>query len=159
VSAGSRRGVFKVIALILPSLVILGALEMVQRVRYSLRAGTTAWLFYGLVEPPTTPAATATVGTSTGTAIVPIGELLQNAPAPNATTIVCVGGSTTAGVFNPEIADSHGAEFIDLQPDFEHEDLAANFVDPAHLTDAGNLRLSRLIVERSKTLQRLLPAS
>jgi lysophospholipase L1-like esterase len=54
-----------------------------------------------------------------------------------------------------EVARRHGAEFVDLQQDFAAMDFKALFQDPVHLTDEGNRVLSRLIAERSTTLQAL----
>lgn len=54
-----------------------------------------------------------------------------------------------------DVARRHGAEFVDLQNDFEAMDFNAMFKDPVHLTDEGNRELSRLIAERSTTLQAL----
>ncbi len=53
------------------------------------------------------------------------------------------------------VAKRHGAEFIDLQKDFDATDFEAMFKDPVHLTDEGNRILSRLILERSTTLREL----
>lgn len=54
-----------------------------------------------------------------------------------------------------DIAQRHGAEFIDLQKDFDAMDFKVMFQDPVHLTDEGNQVLSQLIAERSVTLQKL----
>ena len=54
-----------------------------------------------------------------------------------------------------DVAQRYGAEFIDLQTDFDAMDFKAMFQDPVHLTDDGNQVLSQLIAERSVTLQKL----
>ena len=54
-----------------------------------------------------------------------------------------------------DVAQRYGAEFIDLQTDFDAMDFEAMFQDPVHLTDDGNQVLSQLIAERSVTLQKL----
>ena len=54
-----------------------------------------------------------------------------------------------------DIAKQYGAEFVDVQQDFEARDFRAMFKDPVHLTDEGNRVLSQLIVKYSTTLKAL----
>jgi lysophospholipase L1-like esterase len=51
------------------------------------------------------------------------------------------------------VADKYGCEFIDLQGCFDEKDFKRYFIDPVHLTDEGNARLSRLIFERSQAIK------
>ena len=58
-----------------------------------------------------------------------------------------------------ELATRYDAEFLDFQTYFDQRNFRELFTDPVHLTDAGNRELSRLFLERSRTLQaHLLPA-
>lgn len=54
------------------------------------------------------------------------------------------------------VAERNGCEFLDLQDGFDEKDFRRYFVDPVHFTNDGNIRLSRLIFERSKTLKELI---
>lgn len=56
------------------------------------------------------------------------------------------------------IAAEEGVELLTVQDAFDNDDYKKYFVDPAHLTDQGNQVLSRLIFDRSKTLQALVSA-
>jgi lysophospholipase L1-like esterase len=55
-----------------------------------------------------------------------------------------------------QLADDERAELVTVQDAFDNEDYKKYFVDPAHLTNEGNEVLSRLIFDRSKTLQGLV---
>ncbi len=55
-----------------------------------------------------------------------------------------------------EVASEYGAEYLDVQSDFEVDDYALEFMDPVHLTSSGNLKLSQVIFERSLTVQQWL---
>ena len=58
-----------------------------------------------------------------------------------------------------ELATRYDAEFLDFQTYFDQRNFRELFTDPVHLTDAGNRELSRLFLERSRTLQaHLFPA-
>lgn len=55
-----------------------------------------------------------------------------------------------------QIASEERVELVTVQDAFDNDDYKKYFVDPAHLTNQGNQVLSRLIFERSKTLQGLV---
>ena len=55
-----------------------------------------------------------------------------------------------------EVASEYGAEYLDVQSDFETDDYALDFMDPVHLTSPGTLKLSQVIFERSSTVQQWL---
>jgi lysophospholipase L1-like esterase len=55
-----------------------------------------------------------------------------------------------------QVAADEGVELLTAQDAFDNDDYKTYFVDPAHLTNQGNEVLSRLIFDRSKTLQELV---
>ncbi|SVC89156.1 uncharacterized protein METZ01_LOCUS342010, partial [marine metagenome] len=55
-----------------------------------------------------------------------------------------------------DVARVHGAEYVRLDDAFSAADYQQFFFDPVHLTDQGNEKLSRLLLERSESIQGLL---
>lgn len=55
-----------------------------------------------------------------------------------------------------EIAMKNDCEYLEFQKYFENENFKQYFVDPVHLTNKGNEKLSQLIFENSKTIKSLL---
>ena len=55
-----------------------------------------------------------------------------------------------------DVARVHGAEYVRLDDAFSAADYQQFFLDPVHLTDQGNEKLSRLLLERSELIQGLL---
>lgn len=55
-----------------------------------------------------------------------------------------------------EISMNNDCEHLEFQKDFDDENFKEYFVDPVHLTDKGNKKLSQLIFENSKTIKDLL---
>lgn len=62
-----------------------------------------------------------------------------------------------AGVLE-EISRKRGCEYLNLQNQFDNSDFKNYFFDPVHLTNDGNVILSRLIFESSKTIKQLTAA-
>ncbi|RKY33292.1 MAG: hypothetical protein DRP74_00210 [Candidatus Omnitrophota bacterium] len=54
-----------------------------------------------------------------------------------------------------KIAKKYNCEFIDLHNYFDSNDFKKYFIDPVHLTSEGNNILSKLILQKSKTLKEL----
>ena len=55
-----------------------------------------------------------------------------------------------------EIAVKNDCEYLDIQGYFDNENFKQYFVDPVHLTDAGNKVLSSLIFENSKIIKEFI---
>jgi lysophospholipase L1-like esterase len=89
---GKKRGLAKrVFYSLLPLLIIFVALETIQRVRYFSRNYDRAWLLYGLI-----PAKNPTRGPK----VIRVRPPAFTVAPGNFKTVVCLGSSTTVGIYN-----------------------------------------------------------
>ena len=89
---GKKRGLARrLFYSLLPLLIIFFALETIQRVRYFSRNYDRAWLLYGLI-----PAKNPTRGPK----VIRVRQPAFTVAPGNFKTVVCLGSSTTVGIYN-----------------------------------------------------------
>ena len=91
-----RRVLRFIVFSLLPALFLFGTLEIVQRVRYSIRYDSVRWMYYGFLTEPETPGNTIAGQRAIDVQV----EWDDDEFIPGAINVLCLGASSTYGVFN-----------------------------------------------------------